>query len=263
MTGFPIAILLAAALAFAAPAAPAAEPSIGQGGKDVIWLPTELAVVEKMLDLAEVTKNDFVVDLGSGDGRTVVAAAKRGARALGIEYDAGLVALSRKNAAGTQAQFIQGDIFQSDFSQATVVTLFLLSTLNEKLRPKLLAMRPGTRVVSNTFRMGDWEPDAEGSVPGCGSFCTALLWIVPAKVDGYWRSGDTEIALVQTYQKLKGMVKNGGSSAAIPEARLRGDRIELAIGAAHYRGVVKGNIIEGEVLEAGRIRPWKAVRAPL
>jgi SAM-dependent methyltransferase len=240
---------------------PAKDPQPGQAGKDVIWLPTENKLVDKMLDLAAVTKDDFVVDLGSGDGRTVIAAAKRGARALGIEYDAGLVALSQKNAAGTKAQFRQGDIFQSDFSQATVVTLFLLSNLNVKLRPKLLDMKPGTRVVSNTFRMGDWQPDAEAKEGDCGSFCTAYLWIVPAKVDGRWKSVDGaasgEILFTQEFQKLFGRV----GSASILEGRLRADAIEFRVPGADYRGTVKGNRIEGTVTAGGNSRPWSAERA--
>jgi hypothetical protein len=239
-------------------------PEPGQLGKDVIWLPTPDSLVEKMLDLAELRKSDSLVDLGSGDGRTVIAAARRGARARGIEYDAGLVELSRRHAkeVGVDATFEQGDIFQSDFSDATVVTLFLLTNLNVKLRPTLLDMRPGTRIVSNTFRMGEWQPDGEITT-GCGAFCTAYLWIVPAKVDGYWNAGDEEIALTQEFQKLFGTVKSGGSSASILEGRLRGNDIEFRIAGADYRGVVKGNAIEGTVTRGGVTSPWHAERKRL
>jgi SAM-dependent methyltransferase len=243
-----------------APAEPA--PSPGQPGKDVIWLPTPDSLVERMLDLARVTPADFVIDLGSGDGRTVVAAARRGARALGIEFDPALVELSRRNAAGTKATFIQGDIFRSDFSEATVVTLFLLSSLNEKLRPQLLDMKPGTRVVSNTFRMGQWQPDAEVTT-GCGAFCTAYLWIVPAKVDGYWTSAGSEIAFTQDFQRLFGTVKSAGASATILDGRLRGAEIEFRVPGADYRGTVKGDAIEGTVTTGGNSSPWSAARRKL
>ena len=243
-----------------APAAP--PPSPGQPGKDVIWLPTPDSLVERMLDLARVTPADLVVDLGSGDGRTVIAAARRGARALGIEFDPALVELSRRSAAGTKATFVQGDIFESDFSEATVVTLFLLSSLNEKLRPRLLDMKPGTRIVSNTFRMGQWQPDAEAST-GCGSFCTAYLWIVPAKVDGYWTSGASEIAFTQDFQRVLGTVKSGGASATILDGRLRGAEIEFRVPGADYRGTVKGETIEGTVTTGGASSAWTAVRRRL
>src|SRR6266513_2493154 len=139
------------------------EPHVGQEGKDVIWVPTPQALVDKMLDMAKVTPKDYVIDLGSGDGRTVITAAKRGARALGIEFNPDMVALSRRNAAkaglSDKATFVEADIFRSDLSPATVITLFLLTDLNLKLRPTILTLKPGTRIVSNTFRMGDWEPD--------------------------------------------------------------------------------------------------------
>src|SRR6266568_3859915 len=140
-------------------------PEVGQHGKDVVWVPSPQQLVEKMLDMAKVTSSDYVIDLGSGDGRTVIAAAKRGASALGIEYNA--------------------DIFQSDLSKATVVTMFLLTELNLRLRPTLLALKPGTRIVSNTFRMGDWHPEETADLH-CDSYCTAYLWIVPARVEGVW-----------------------------------------------------------------------------
>src|SRR6266516_6959935 len=139
------------------------EPHVGQEGKDVIWVPTPQALVDKMLDMAKVTPKDYVIDLGSGDGRTVITAAKRSARALGVAFNPDMVALSRRTAAkagvSDKATFVDADIFRSDLSPATAITLFLLTDLNLKLRPTILTLKPGTRVVSNTFRMGDWEPD--------------------------------------------------------------------------------------------------------
>src|SRR5213594_3712217 len=167
------------------------EPQVGQAGKDVVWVPTPQELVNKMLDLAKVTPQDYVMDLGSGDGRTVITAAKRGVRALGIEYNPDMVTLSQRNAAkeniGNRAAFTKADLFESDFSQASVITMFLLPDINLKLRPKILDLKPGTRIVSNTFTMGDWSPDATARIEdGCTNWCAALLWIVPAKVDGGW-----------------------------------------------------------------------------
>src|SRR5258706_13839907 len=207
------ALLLAAfcAAAFAqaqkAPAAasPVYEPSSGQEGKDVVWVPTPQILVDKMLDMAKVTPRDFVMDLGSGDGRTVITAAKRGARALGVEFNPDMVALSRRNAAkagvSDKAIFVEADIFRSDLSPATVITLFLLTDLNLKLRPTILTLKPGTRIVSNTFRMGDWEPDQTVEL-GCDTYCTAYLWIVPARVEGRWKTAQGELALKQEFQKV-------------------------------------------------------------
>src|SRR3989304_10191331 len=185
-------VLVVSAMAVCAQPRRSAEytPSVGQSGKDVVGVPSPQALVDKMLDMAKVTPADFVMDLGSGDGRTVITAAKRGARAHGIEYNPDLVVLSRRNAAaagvGNRATFAQADIFQSDFSQATVITLFLLTDLNLKLRPTLLSLKPGTRVVSNSFKMGEWEPDQVFEL-GCDTYCTAYLWIVPGRVQGKWQ----------------------------------------------------------------------------
>ena len=170
------------------------EPSVGQPGKDVVWVPTPDKLVEKMLDMAKVTSQDYVIDLGSGDGKTVIAAAKRGARALGIEYNPDMVELAKQNAAkagvSDKATFMKADIFESDYSKATVITLFLLPTLNLKLRPTLLDLKPGTRIVSNSFTMEDWEADETATLSeDCASWCTALFWIIPAKVEGTWRLG--------------------------------------------------------------------------
>jgi len=178
------------------------EPKVGQAGKDVVWVPTSQLLVDKMLDMAKVTSQDYVIDLGSGDGRTVVTAAKRGARALGIEYNPEMVELSRRNATaagvGDKATFVKADLFESDFSQATVITMFLLPQINLRLRPKILDLKPGTRIVSNTFTMEEWMPDQTETVGGdCSSWCTALFWIVPAKVGGTWRLPQGELTLTQ------------------------------------------------------------------
>lgn len=191
-----------------APAAPSAQieftPEVGQPGKDVIWVPTGQTLVNKMLEMAKLAAQDFLIDLGSGDGRTVITAVKRGARAHGIEYNPDMVELAKRNAAkegvADKATFVQADIFASDFSKATVLTLFLLPELNVKLRPTILNMRPGTRVVSNSFQMGDWKPDQSATVTGdCGSWCTAHLWIVPAKVAGTWKLAHGDLTLTRQY----------------------------------------------------------------
>ncbi|MGH7829200.1 MAG: SAM-dependent methyltransferase, partial [Candidatus Binatia bacterium] len=150
-----LSLLGANVFAQAQPAKEEYKPQVGQEGKDVIWVPTPQALVDKMLDMAKVTPNDYVIDLGSGDGRTVITAAKRGARALGIEYNPDMVELSKRNAAkegvSDRVQFVKADIFESDFSKATVITMFLLTEINLKLRPKILDLKPGTRIVSNAF----------------------------------------------------------------------------------------------------------------
>ena len=171
---------------------------MGQEGKDVVWIPSPESMVEKMLDMTRVTPRDFVIDLGSGDGRNVIAAAKRGARALGVEYNPDLVELSKRNAAaagvGDKATFVQGDMFEADISQASVLVLFLIPDNLERLAPKFLALKPGTRIVSNTYEIGGgWEPDASDQVPLCASWCGAHLYIVPARAAGLWRFPDGDL----------------------------------------------------------------------
>jgi ubiquinone/menaquinone biosynthesis C-methylase UbiE len=161
-------------------------PQSGQPGKDVVWVPTPPELVEKMLDMAKVTPDDFVMDLGSGDGRNVIAAAKRGARAVGVEFNPDMVALSERLAkeAGVsdKAKFVQGDMFEADFSEATVLALFLLPDNLRRLEPKIRALKPGTRVVLNTFGIPGWEPDVTEKIEGnCLSWCTALLYTIPPK----------------------------------------------------------------------------------
>ena len=242
------------------------EPQVGQAGKDVVWVPTSQALVEKMLDLAKVTPQDIVYDLGSGDGRTVITAAKRGARATGIEYNPDMVELSKRNAAEAglspdRARFMKADLFETDFSEATVVTMFLLPDINLKLRPKILDMKPGTRIVSNTFTMEEWQADETANVTeGCSSWCTALFWIVPAKVQGTWSLPQGELALTQTFQMVSGMIRNGTNTTPISNGRLRGDQITFTAGGVNYTGRVSGNSIQGTTSGAASGN-WSATRA--
>lgn len=238
-------------------------PQYGQFGKDVIWIPTPQPVVERMLDLAGVGPDDRLVDLGSGDGVTVIAAARRGASAHGIEFNPDLVALSRRRAkaagVGGRATFERGDIFESDFSDATVVTLFLMPELNLRLRPALLAMRPGTRVVSNSFDMGDWTPDATAEVTqGCEHYCQALLWVVPAQVAGMWTlDGRRSMELAQSYQKIGGIVREGAAHWILRDTGMDGARIRFSLGGDRYEGEVRDGVMEGTV---NGTRPWRALR---
>jgi precorrin-6B methylase 2 len=230
-----------------APAAPF-EPAVGQEGKDVVWVPTSEALVEKMLDMAKVTSRDFVMDLGSGDGRTVIAAARRGARALGIEYDPDMVALSKHNAekAGVtrRAEFVKADLFETDLSKASVITMFLLPEINLKLRPKILALKPGTRVVSNTFTMEKWEADETATVADCAtSWCTALLWIVPARVAGAYDTPQGKLVLKQQFQMLSGSLRNGEKTYAL-EGRVRGEEVSFRAGGRAYKGRMNGKQLE-------------------
>lgn len=268
------AVLLAASLA-TAPAALAQFHDIAPAivdGKDVIWVPTPDAVVDRMLAMAKVGPHDFVVDLGSGDGRIPITAAKRfGARALGIEYDDNLVAASRELAAkegvAHRVEFRQADLFEVDFAEADVVTLYLLTPLNLKLRPKILAMKPGTRVVSHAFAMGDWVPDERARVAERDVY----LWIVPARVEGRWRLVQTiggrsvthELALTQRFQTLKGGGEGGQGRLVVSEGSLLGDHVRFALreeGGRRwtYAGRVVGDRIEG--LSAQPAGAWHAVR---
>jgi precorrin-6B methylase 2 len=235
------------------------EPTVGQAGKDVVWVPTPQPLVEKMLDMAKVTPKDFVVDLGSGDGRTVITAAKRGATALGIEFNPLMVTLSRKNAAdagvSAKATFQEGDLFETDFSKADVVTMFLLPSINMRLRPTILNMKPGTRIVTNSFTMEDWEEDAAETVErDCTSWCTAHLWIVPAKVEGTWTVGGEMLSLTQKFQMLTGTL--GATSIT---GRLLGNEITLTAGKTTYKGQVSGNAMSGTA-SGGRNGNWSATK---
>jgi hypothetical protein len=279
------AALLAAALALPASAQNAAKdkeytPTVGQEGKDVIWVPTPQALVERMLDMAKLTPKDIHYDLGSGDGRTVITAAKRGAQATGVEFNPDMVALSERAAAregvSAKAKFIRGDIFETDFRHATVVTLYLLPSLNLKLRPTILKMKPGTRVVSHAFSMDDWQPDQTDNVEGR----TAYLWIVPAHVEGTWRwstsgSGQKEYELMlrQQFQHVEGLAKlDNGKMGQLRNVKLNGDQISFTIheitglsGSVRrdYTGRVSGNTIQGvfKQPDTGNEVKWTATRA--
>jgi hypothetical protein len=224
------------------------QPTVGQEGKDVVWVPTPQALVDKMLDMAKLTPKDYLMDLGSGDGRTVITAAKRGARATGIEYNPEMVKLSQSNAknagVGERAEFRKADLFETDLSKATVITMFLLPDINLKLRPKLLKLKPGTRVVSNTFTMGDWKPDETGSPKSCdSSWCTALLWIIPAQVAGTYATPQGEVALKQRFQMLSGTMRTEGHTVPI-QGKVHGEDITFTAGGKEYRGRVKGKALE-------------------
>ena len=256
-------VLIAGACAQAQSGKDDYQPQVGQEGKDVIWVPTPQALVDKMLDIAKVTPKDYLIDLGSGDGRTVITAARRGIRALGIEYNPDMVELSKRNAAkagvGDRASFVNADLFESDFSKATVITMFLLPDINIRLRPKILNLKPGTRVVSNSFTMGDWKPDDTVMVKeGCASYCTAYLWIVPAKVEGNWQLDDGELALTQTYQMVSGSLTRGGKTVQLANGKLKGDQITFNAAGSVYHGRVSGNSMAGTISSGG---DWKASRA--
>jgi SAM-dependent methyltransferase len=249
-------------------------PQSGQPGKDVVWVPTPEAVVDRMLRMARVGPKDFVIDLGSGDGRTVIMAAKKfGARAMGVEYNPDMVALSNENAAkagiGGKVKFVKADLFETDFSQATVVTMYLLPNINMKLRPKILDMRPGTRVVSHAFNMEDWQPDETATVEGRDAY----LWIVPAKVAGHWKlavpagnGADTwEIALEQQFQKISGKAQRGDKSVNLTDARLRGTSIHFSFVDGNgvkreFSGTAHGDRMEGTTRGAAAAVKWTAAR---
>ena len=251
-----VAIVLLASASAGAQTTPAAEqksfePTVGQSGKDVVWVPTPQAVVEKMLDMAKVTPQDFVMDLGSGDGRNIIAAAKRGANALGVEFNHDMVELSRRSAAAAgvadRAKFVEGDMYEADISKATVLALFLLPHNLNKLTPKFLDLPPGTRIVGNTFAPEGWAADETEQVGGeCTSWCTSLLWIVPAKVDGTWKTADGQLVLKQEFQMVSGTMTAGGKTTAV-SGRLRGDMLTLNGGGAELTGKVAGGRIEGSL----------------
>ncbi len=229
------------------------EPSVSQPGKDVVWVPTPQPTVDNMLALTKVTPQDYLIDLGSGDGITVISAAKKGARAQGVEFNPDMVALAQRRAkeAGVsdRATFVKGDLFEADLSKATVITLFLLPSINLRLRPSLLELKPGTRIASNTFDMGDWQPDAEASSAACTSWCKAMMWVVPAKVAGTWRLGDQTLTLTQQYQIVSGTL----GSTPIANGKLNGEGITFTAGAKTYTGRVSGDRMTGS--------GWSATRA--
>jgi hypothetical protein len=258
------ALLAASASASAQQSTSGYEPQVGQEGKDVVWVPTPQAVVDRMLDMAKVTPKDYLMDLGSGDGRTVITAAKRGLRATGIEYNPDMVELSKRNAekegVTARAEFKKADLFETDFSPATVITMFLLPDINLRLRPKILDMKPGTRVVSNTFTMGEWEADETSNVgEASGYYRTALLWIVPAKVEGTWKGPQGDVTLTQAFQKIGGSIKTSNGSTQLT-GKLRGDAITFTAGGSEFSGKVNGDTIEGSMKTGGKSVPWKATK---
>ncbi len=242
-------------------------PRSGQPGKDVVWVPSPPQMVSKMLEIAKVTPADYVIDLGSGDGRNIIAAAKLGARGHGVEYNPDMVALSRKLAmeAGVadKAQFVEGDMYVADISKASVMALFLLPVNLNKLAPKFLELRPGSRIVANTFGIDGWEPDVRLSLPQdteCESWCEVLLWIVPAKVHGEWTLSNGRLNLTQEYQTVQGTLTLNGAENTVVKGRMNGEEISFVAGGQTYTGTVKGSRIEGTVTTASGTQPWSAVR---
>jgi hypothetical protein len=206
-----------------------------------------------MLDLAQVKPGDFVMDLGSGDGRNIIGAARRGAWGLGVEFNPDLVELSQRNAAAAglsdQARFIEGDMYEANIAGASVLALFLLPDNLNKLVPKFLDMPPGSRIVSNTFAIDGWMPDGASSEMNCSAWCTALLWIVPARVAGTWQTPDGPLTLTQEFQMITGTL---GTTPVT--GRLNGDQITFKAGAKEYSGKVAGDRIDGVGWTATRTR---------
>ena len=265
----------AASLAAQEPAPPAPapqtqlfEPKVGQAGKDVVWVPTPPSLLELMLDMAQVTKDDFVMDLGSGDGRNVIAAARRGARGVGVEYNPDMVALStrlaREAGVADRATFVQGDMYEADISKATVMAVFLLPSNMEKLLPSFKSLAPGSRIVSNTFGFEEWDPDARDTVRDgtCSSWCEALLWIVPAQAAGTWSLEEGTLKLTQMHQVLYGSLSSAGGDEPISKAKMRGYEVTFTIGDRTYTGTLNGNTMEGSVIGASGTRTWRAQRIP-
>ncbi len=240
-------------------------PEQGQEGKDVRWFPTPQALVEKMLDMAKITSTDFLVDLGSGDGRTVITAAKRGVHSVGVEFNPDLVNLSKKNAAkegvSDKAEFIKADLFSYDFSKATVVTMFLLPEINLRLRPKILEMKPGTRIVSTTFTMQNWQYDDVVRIDDNASkWTTAYLWIVPAKLAGTWKFQGGKLKLNQQFQIVTGELTTDGNTIKLTGGRIKGTDLTFIAGGIRYYGVLKENKLEIKAMDRGKSRVWTAIK---
>jgi SAM-dependent methyltransferase len=259
-----VAMFSGAVLAQAQEASKPFEPVSGQAGKDVVWVPTPQSTVDKMMDMARIGPQDFVMDLGSGDGRNIIAAAKRGARALGVEFNDKMVALSEASAAkegvADKAKFVQGDMFTADISQATALALFLLPDNLRKLEPKFQALKPGTRIVVNTFGIDGWEPEQTDRAPGeCGAWCSVILYIVPAKVAGTWRLPQGELTLDQKVQTLTGSLASNGTKVEIQNGRVRGDQVQFSVNGAQYVGRLNGDELEG-VMKGSSQGAWKATK---
>ena len=238
------------------------KPQVGQSGKDVVWVPTPDEVVQRMLRMAKVTPQDLVYDLGAGDGKIAIAAGKIGATSVGIEFNPDMARLAQcyvqAEELAAKTRIIQGDVFKEDFSKATVVTMYLLPELNLRLRPTILNMKPGTRVTSHQFTMGDWEPDETAEI----DYRTAYLWIVPAKVDGTWTlreqgsSGVYTVNLTQKYQKVSGDVTAGSAKQPLVGATVRGEEVRFAFNddkgvTRTMTGTVRGNELVGTLKGAG------------
>jgi hypothetical protein len=248
------------------------KPESGQAGKDVIWVPTPDEIVNAMLDMAKLKAGETHFDLGSGDGKIVIAGAKRGANSTGVEFNPDMVGLSQRNAAragvSDRARFVQGDIFQTDFSRADVITLYLLPTLNLRLRPQILDMKPGTRVSSHQFTMGDWEPDQRVTLSGRD----ALSWVVPAKIGGGWDAtiegsgGALKLNLTQKYQKVEGTATWGGAAAKLDQVQVDGANVRFTVtdakGAAHRFAATAGHDgkMSGTLTDGSGTRKFSAVR---
>lgn len=262
-----MALAVSAAEAQPAPPAEPFVPRSGMAGKDVVWVPSPPDMVNKMMEVARVTPSDFVIDLGSGDGRNVIAAAKIGARALGVEYNPEMVALSERLAkeAGVadKAQFVQGDMYEADISKASVMALFLLPVNMNRLAPKFIDLAPGSRIVANTFGIDGWEPDYRVTLPetsDCSSWCEVLLWIVPAKVYGTWTMADGTLTLTQEYQTVQGTITTSGASHAVSMGRMNGEEITFIAGGLAYTGKVNGNRLDGTVTTPNGSSLWTATR---
>ena len=260
-----------------------------RGVGDVVYVPTPQVVVDEMLRMAKIGPKDFIIDLGSGDGRMVITAAKKfGAQGFGVDLSDDLLREARANAkiegVADRAEFRKQNLFETDLKQATVLSTYLLPEMNEKLRPKILALPPGTRVVAHDYHMGEWKPDMQQTIPvpekivGTAGLSYAYLWIVPAKVAGRWQSEinhggkpiQYEFDLTQTYQMLEGTAKIGAQTVKLPDTRIVADQISFAVFAKagdassrhEFRGTIKGAVIEGTVsVGTGNTQkqmPWKA-----
>ena len=273
-----LSLLLAAGGLMQAPsAAGQTQPIVGQDGKDVPWVPTPDALVNTMLEMAAVTADDRVIDLGSGDGRMVIAAARLGALAIGVEFEKGLVELSTRSAAEAGVtdltEFVATDLFGFDLTPATVITMFLLPDINYRLRPTLFALTPGTRIVSNTWDLSgsDDDPDAPGWTPDrtvvldpCPTWCTSLLWVVPAKVAGTWRLSDGErsLRLAQTFQMVSGMLQSETGTMPIEDGQLFGTEIQFRSGETLYTGSVGATTMHGVAQTPSGSVDWSATLTP-
>ena len=264
------ALLACAATAFAQPAD---APQVGQVSKDSVWVPTPERLIHRMLQLADTAPNDVVIDLGSGDGRIPIHAAKHfGARAIGIELEANLVRIARQNAVAQgvagRAEFVQGDLFESDLSKATVIALYISPGAMEKLKPRFLKLAPGTRIVSHQFTLDDWQPDERVHSEGR----EAYLWVVPATLTGEWRvrleGEDFRLRIEQHYQRLTTQGERAGKLLPVIGARLRGRELRFTSfdrdgNTRHYTGRLQAERLEGS--SEGQVvapRAWTALRAP-